>query len=315
MEMKRILVKLSVCVLTAGTLLAGTGHQRVAAAVEPDAAYCPYGFVQGTGSWSPPMTSALLPHSLSLAIQAQCTGSGDESGTYTVTLSGTSTENCAGGTGGGSVAGSSPEGGMSGSFSFYKVGVHYYINGSYASAGEAHALQLWLDVVPPIDVNGVCLYSVASLIGHGAFVDETFPSVEGDTGGIVFAGATGSLNPPVGLLPVNGTYTFSSSICAAATAKMVGTCFIAAAGSFASISCGTGTTGGAPLGHSDSATISGSGTISVSYGIVFVAGVGTLEGATTDGETASGSVNITPTGGDCVNGVTQFTAAGNVSFS
>jgi len=167
-------------------------------------------------------------------------------------------------------------------------------------------------------MKGLRLFTAVGTIlaaGTIAFSPMTAGAVGPDVDGVVFAGATGSLSPAIGLLPVNGTYTFSSSVCAAVsndaadTLPEAGLCTISANGTYASISCGTGTTGGAPLAHTDAAVIAGSETVNASYGIVFLAGVGVLEG-TVDGNVAAGVVDILPTGGDCVNGVTQFTAAG-----
>ena len=58
-----------------------------------------------------------------------------------------------------------------GSITFEKIGVHYYISGSFSSEGHSHTLQLWLDVVPTT-VGAVCLYAAAPLFGHGAVSSE-----------------------------------------------------------------------------------------------------------------------------------------------
>ena len=49
---------------------------------------------------------------------------------------------------------------------------------------------------------------------------------------------------------------------------------------------------------------------SVSYGIVYVAGIGVLAGTATDGDPVDGVIVLTPTGGNCVSGVTGFEISG-----
>jgi hypothetical protein len=104
-------------------------------------------------------------------------------------------------------------------------------------------------------------------------------------------------------------------------------CTIHAGGSYSNIVCGTGTTG-SPPSFADSATVWADDPPSVNntataayatikYSIVFVAGVGVIVGTSTEADSVTlqpvsvlGVVQITPTGGDCVNGVTQFVATG-----
>jgi len=98
--------------------------------------------------------------------------------------------------------------------------------------------------------------------------------------------------------------------------EVAGSCSLNASGTYANIICGTGTTGGGALnGASDTATLSGEpegGTFTtISYGITFVASVGVVLGTATGGEdsgTLGGVVQITPASGNCVSGVTSFTA-------
>jgi hypothetical protein len=86
--------------------------------------------------------------------------------------------------------------------------------------------------------------------------------------------------------------------------------------------CGTGSTGGGALGaHTDTATVVEDATESdtVAFGITFVAGIGVVSGTVTastetpdndvNGRVA-GAVQITPTAGNCVVGVSQFAATG-----
>jgi len=176
-------------------------------------------------------------------------------------------------------------------------------------------------------MKGLKLFTIlgsVAAVGAIAISPMTAGAAGADADAAAFAGATGSLSNAIGLTPTSGNYTFNSSECVAVsvdTDAEAGPCTIAANGTYSSISCGTGTTGGAPLGHTDSSTVSGTDLLTgagesttTSYGIVFVAGVGVLEGVeNSDGDAGAGVVDILPTGGDCVNGVTQFTAAGVVA--
>lgn len=130
-----------------------------------------------------------------------------------------------------------------------------------------------------------------------------------------FVGATGSLNPAVGLSPSSGNYTFGSAACVAVSVDSdaeAGTCTISSSGVFVNTICGTGTaTGTATIASSVAVPPGSSETVNASYTISFTAGIGILRGTeTNDGDAAAGIVDIIPTGGNCVSGVTQFTASG-----
>jgi hypothetical protein len=286
------------CALVSGVLFLGTGARPAHAAIapEPDTAYCPYGSVTGAGSWSPNVDSNLSNHVLTITVAANCTGAGDESGFYSVTLTGSSLENCAGGDGSGGVSGVSPEGTMSGTFTFYKIGVHYYINGSYTAAGEPHTLQLWLDILP---LASPCNYGAAPLIGHGAFADT--PQVSGaDVDTVDF---TGSAAATVAWVGGSGTFTFSSNECEMASPPEVGVCAMNAAGTFTNIVCGTGTASG-------TASLTGpDGTETITFTITFSDGQGVVTGnaAEPDGNgTVSGWVDIAPNSPQAPPGVCTF---------
>jgi len=139
-----------------------------------DAAYCPYGSITGTGSWTPAETATLAPHVFVWDTNANCTGAGDDSGSYHVVFSGSANDACTAGTGSGTLSGSGPEGVITGSFTFYRGGIHLYISGTFVSGGEQHNLQYWIDVLASTD--GVCSYSTAPLIGHGAIADPLLAS-------------------------------------------------------------------------------------------------------------------------------------------
>lgn len=308
--MKKTLATLAVCSLAAAALLGSGGVQRAAAAELGDPAYCPYGSVSGTGLWAPGVTALITPETIQLSLQATCTGVADETGTYSIVLAGSSNESCGAGTGAGTVAGTAPEGAMSGSFTFFKIGIHYYISGSFTAGGESHNLQLWIDVLPSATVNGVCAYGSAPLIGHGAILEMINITVTPPALGVVaFAGST-TLLTPIEPLGGAGVYAVSTSaaplpnvpgVCEEGLATGIASCTLNAAGTYASILAGTGITGGGPLVESDSATITtGNLSTTVDYSIVFAAGHGIITGtwSASDGTsgTAGGYVDIAPTG-------------------
>lgn len=135
-----------------------------------DGAYCPYGSITGTGNWTPPETTVVSPHAFVWDTYANCTGTGDDSGFYHVVFTGSSNDACTAGTGSGTLSGDGPEGAITGTFTFYRGGIHLYVSGNFVSGGEAHNLQYWIDVLASTD--GVCAYSTAPLIAHGAIVDS-----------------------------------------------------------------------------------------------------------------------------------------------
>jgi len=89
---------------------------------------------------------------------------------YAIAFAGTAFDDCAAGNGAGALSGSGPEGGIGGTFTFYRVGVHLYISGNFVSGGEPHTLQYWLDILPQ-GITSACDYSTAQLIGHGVIAD------------------------------------------------------------------------------------------------------------------------------------------------
>jgi len=143
-----------------------------------------------------------------------------------------------------------------------------------------------------------------------------------DVDATVFAGATGSLSPAVPLTGGSGTFSFSSTACLGASVAVnadggdndaeVGLCLIVSTGSYSNIACGTGNVTGTSTVTSTTVIVSldGGENGSVNYSILFVAGVGVLTGTANDGDTTVGVVDIVPTGGNCVTGVTQFNAQG-----
>jgi hypothetical protein len=308
--MKKLILRLMACALAVGAFGFGAGAERAHAAIapEPDAAYCAYTQVQGTAMETPAMTSSVLTRAETITIQANCVGAGDESGLYTLSLTGSNFGNCGAADGSGTVTGTTPEGAMSGTYTYARPGVHYYINGSYAAAGESHSMQLWMDIVPPVDPQQACFYSVASLIGHGAFADLP----QGDNVDTIdFTGNTTALTP-VQLVGGSGTFAFGSNLCEMVSPPEAGSCSIAASGTYVNIICGTGTVNG-------TANISGpDGTETMTFSIAFAQGSGTLTGnmSADDGPaTVAGTVEITPTGGNCASGVTQFQVAGHLTIT
>lgn len=135
-----------------------------------DGAYCPYGSISGTGIWTPAETAVVGPHAFVWDTNANCTGWGDESGFYHVVFTGSANDACTAGSGSGTLSGNGPEGVITGSFTFYRGGIHLYVSGTFSSGGEQHNLQYWIDVLASTD--GVCAYSTAPLLAHGAIADS-----------------------------------------------------------------------------------------------------------------------------------------------
>ena len=167
----RRLLSLFACLIAVGGSAVG-GVSASADLTDSDAAYCPYGFITGVGTWTPPESIALAPHSFAWDTYATCDGGLDETGVYHIVFNGSAIDSCAAGNGNGSLAGSGPEGTVNGTFTFHRGGIHLYISGDFLSAGEWHTLQYWLDVLP---LSDPCNYSSAPLIGHGAISDWPLP--------------------------------------------------------------------------------------------------------------------------------------------
>jgi hypothetical protein len=172
-SMRRLLSLFACLVAVGGSVIAGVSAHADDSDV--DAAYCPATSVQGSGVWSPAETMTSAPHSFVWTTDAQCTGSGDESGPYHVQFTGSGVDNCVSGNGSGNLSGSGPEGTIAGTFTYRRIGIHLVITGDFVSGGEEHTLQYWLDVMTPSDQQA-CNYSTASLIGHGVIADWTLSS-------------------------------------------------------------------------------------------------------------------------------------------
>lgn len=171
--MRRLLSLFACLVAIGGSAVAGVGaHADVS---DVDAAYCPATGVHGTGEWAPAETMTTAPHSFVWTTDAQCTGSGDESGSYHVQFTGSGVDNCVSGNGSGNLSGVGPEGAITGTFTYRRIGLHLVITGDFFSGGEEHTLQYWLDVIAASDQQ-MCNYTTASLIGHGAIADWTVGS-------------------------------------------------------------------------------------------------------------------------------------------
>jgi hypothetical protein len=150
---------------------------------------------------------------------------------------------------------------------------------------------------------------VGSLAAAGAIAAA--PVSAANVQALALVGQTTTLTP-VQLVGGSGSYAFNTIACATAGTIAAGLCTAGATGSYVSIACGTGTTGtvGAEAvlgGGTDATTINAGASITINYGITFVAGVGVL-GGTSGSAKVVAAVDIIPTGGNCVSGVTQFTA-------
>lgn len=152
-------------------VVAGFGAMAGPASAAPSAAACEPAptAVHGVGFWDPPVTTSTSWHRWSMDLDADCgQGYGHDVGTYRFHMEGESQESCQDGTGFASLSGSGPSGLLYGGVGFRKVGVHYYIDGSFDSGGHTHLLNLWVDVVPVVNAGDLCYYDVAPLLGHGA---------------------------------------------------------------------------------------------------------------------------------------------------
>lgn len=167
----RRLLSLFVCLIALGGAAVGGVS---AYADDVDAAYCPYGSVTGNGTWSPAETTVTTRHDFVWDTTATCTG-GDDGGLYRIVFNGSAIDNCVSGNGSGTLTGSGPEGPITGTFTFRRIGIHLYISGDFLSGGERHTLQYWLDILPPGGDNSLCNYTTAPLIGHGVIADWTGP--------------------------------------------------------------------------------------------------------------------------------------------
>jgi hypothetical protein len=156
------------------------------------------------------------------------------------------------------------------------------------------------------------LTMASGLIAAGAIAAAPLTASASTVGAVAFVGATGNLNPAVNLGPnlpaQTGAFTFSTAtfpgaaVCVEVQPNPTEELCVVASndGAYTNTVCGTGTAAGTFT----------AGPIAGAYNIQFVAGVGVLTGSTNDGSTVAGVVDIVPTGGNCVQGVTQFTAAG-----
>lgn len=156
------------------------------------------------------------------------------------------------------------------------------------------------------------LTMASGVIAAGAIATAPLTASAETVGAIAFVGATGNLNPAVNLGPnipaQQGAFTFSTAtfpgaaVCVEVQPTPTAEACVVASndGSYTNTVCGTGTADGTFT----------AGPIGGGYHIQFVAGVGVIIATVPGATAAAGVVDIIPTGGNCVQGVTQFTAAG-----
>ncbi len=176
------------CCTPDGVETTGTLVVVVSAAPDPDAAYCDYAQAGGRAYYSLPGGGTrgltLVPRAVHTRIELkfQCTGTGHDSGGYSLTLnfdglledcltaSTLSNGTITGTTPAGPVTSGSITGGLLGLNVVHRVLVHYYLTGSYQAGGHEHSVIFWLDYVPDNpdkDCWVVEMFS-AGIIGHGA---------------------------------------------------------------------------------------------------------------------------------------------------
>jgi hypothetical protein len=123
--------------------------------------------VSGTGSWLPGVTSTTTTETVSLGLTITCPlPPGDDAGTYSLTVSGTSTEDCLTGASATlTVSGTGPEGAISGTATYTKVLGVMHLDGTFTSAGEAYHL------IVDFFALAVCNYSSSAVQG-AALIEE-----------------------------------------------------------------------------------------------------------------------------------------------
>jgi hypothetical protein len=116
--------------------------------------------------------------------------------------------------------------------------------------------------------------------------------------GVQRVGGFGSFSGPV---DCNAPFNVVPTLCAvgaAGTTPVAGVCDATFSGDYVNLVCGSGTASGTTV-------LTGPFNDTIHFDVVLVAGQGVLTGSSSLG-TYAGVVDILPTGGDCVNGVTQF---------
>jgi hypothetical protein len=119
-----------------------------------------------------------------------------------------------------------------------------------------------------------------------------------DPPGVQPVGGVGSFSGPV---TCNGPFDVLPTICAVAAVgnpPAAGVCGASFNGDFVNIVCGSGTASGTTV-------LTGPFEDTIGFQVFLVAGQGVLLGSSSLG-TYAGAVDILPTGGDCVSGITQF---------
>jgi hypothetical protein len=131
-----------------------------------------------------------------MTVTARClAGTGDDAGTYAFTITGSEDGDCATGTSdGASVSVTGPEGAGTGTASFTRPDLHYYVDGGWNDGTEVHTFQLWMDYT-----RG-CPFESSDLIGHGTIWDHRWQDVVTGPpcrlgGGLAAPGATLSGGP------------------------------------------------------------------------------------------------------------------------
>jgi hypothetical protein len=116
------------------------------AVVDVDTVHCN---LNGTASWGALVDTTVRTRAVSVPLNANCLGVGDDAGNWTINFIGTENGNCAGGAGGGSQITGTFEGGISsGSFTMSQSGLQLSFSGSFVAAGETHQVNATVDISP-----------------------------------------------------------------------------------------------------------------------------------------------------------------------
>ncbi|HEV7888341.1 MAG TPA: hypothetical protein VGO92_12345 [Acidimicrobiales bacterium] len=290
---RHVLHLVAIVLLTAGLGMAP------AHAAPPDAAFCDYTAVNGSISWSPGLVATSTSQSISMTVNATCQGSGDEAGAWTFSLSGTTTEQCLGGSGSGSVTATGANESYSSTFSYTHEGPFISVNVAPAGPpGDAASLFLHL----PFAAWTTCPIASASLQGTGGVADTApgpGPTSAHLTGsGVVSPGLTLTVSPQVWTLSGTATGLFNNS---AGSCSFAASWTVAADTAAASLTPGNGSAGCSSTGISISCP-----TIAVTRAAGILSMTGTCTGGALNGNFAIAFTSVFPW--------TTYTADGGFSI-
>ncbi len=141
------------------------------------AADCPWGSVNGSVTYTPPLQATPQPPGTwSMNLTMTCVGTAPSAGNYTLAFAGGTGETCTTGIANGSITGTGPLGAITGSVGYARYGIHLYgfpphATSTFSSGGKAFTLAIWLDVLPPSTGGPACPLAAGTVIGHAAVAE------------------------------------------------------------------------------------------------------------------------------------------------